>query len=318
MKTAKLYRGLAEKTFQSERELKANWSKPQSKETAASQYSYLVQLLFLARTATELQLRYSEFQSFLLASPNPKQQDMWRGLRQAVENDDRTFRARLTQQLAEAGISPPQFAEKTLQGLRQTKPAAASALIEGLTVISREGDIWNLSGIDGINPNFIAALECDRKAVKTFLTTGSNTALEEIRTCRKNSDGTLVLAFESKSASTTPANRSELAGKAQPDFRELASHPEIYRSPSGEVIHDPLKSDQGGATHDASNPPKDDQVSGFGATFTAVPQPKIPSWWIRCMCPSDHPDAGMVVNGVRWHAPVLQCPNPELKRWEVK
>jgi len=39
-----------------------------------------------------------------------------------------------------------------------------------------------------------------------------------------------------------------------------------------------------------------------------LPQPTIPSSWVPCTCPADHPNAGLLVNGVRWHTPLLNCP----------
>jgi hypothetical protein len=159
-------------------------------------------------------------------------------------------------------------------------------------------------------------LDCDKKAIKDFIASGSDTAFVQVRNCRKSAEGSSILAFNISSPDQEKS--AGVVGKTQPNFRELSQHPDIFHMPSGQLYGDPSNLNKGDSKVGAGAPPVEDKDATFGATFTAVPQPKIPSWWIRCMCPNDHPDAGMVVNGVRWHAPVLQCPNPELKRYEVK
>jgi hypothetical protein len=37
-------------------------------------------------------------------------------------------------------------------------------------------------------------------------------------------------------------------------------------------------------------------------------QPRIPPGWVPCTCPPDHPGAGIFVNGVQYHTPLLRCP----------
>ncbi len=44
---------------------------------------------------TELQLRCSELQSQLMKTPDAKEQGLWRGLREAIQNDDRSYLDRL-------------------------------------------------------------------------------------------------------------------------------------------------------------------------------------------------------------------------------
>lgn len=49
-------------------------------------------------------------------------------------------------------------------------------------------------------------------------------------------------------------------------------------------------------------------VSGNGAITSPSLQPQIPPGWVPCTCPSDHPNAGLFVNGVQYHTPLLHCP----------
>jgi hypothetical protein len=112
--------------------------------------------------------------------------------------------------------------------------------------------------------------------------------------------------------SPQPVEASSKAPPAGPN--EVPQSRDIFRLPTEKELQDlqnqPSKAD--------TFPTVPSQPPGFGVSNTPVKRPKIPSWWIRCACPSDHPDAGIVFEGVRWHAPVLQCPNPELRRLEVK
>jgi hypothetical protein len=265
---------------------------------------------------TELQLRCSELQSHLMKTPDVKQQGLWRGLREAIQNDDRSYLGQLNTLLTKSGVSPSQFSARIVLDVQKTNHTAAATVVEGMAIVSSGEDIWKLSEIPGINPDFIRSLDCDKKAMKDFSEAGSDATYLQARNCRKSAEGSSILAFDEKPSDQ--GNSANVVGKAQPNFRELSQHPDIFHTPNGQFIGDSPNSNKGDTTVGAEPPPADEKGSAFGATFTAVPQPKIPSWWIRCMCPSDHPDAGMVVNGVRWHAPVLQCPNPELKRWEVK
>src|SRR5262249_38153450 len=54
------------------------------------------------------------------------------------------------------------------------------------------------------------------------------------------------------------------------------------------------------------------QAEAPGRTTTLMPLPssrlQIPDGWIRCMCPADHPNAGLLFDGVRYHTPLLRCP----------
>ena len=316
VKTSKLYLSLLDKIFELLNSRKLRDTRIHTVLSVADEHPELVQLVFLARMMTELQLRCSELESHLMKPPDVKQQGLWQGLREAIQNDDRSNLTRLTELMTKSGVSMPQFAARVVLDLQKTNHTAATTVVEGMAIVNVGEDIWMLYEIPGINPEFIRSLECDKKAIKNFYATGSDDAYFQVRNCRKSAKGSSILAFDEKSSDL--GNSVNVVGKTQPNFRELSQHPDIFHTPTGPIIGDPPNSNKGDTKVGADAAPREGKGSDFGATFKAVPQPKIPSWWIRCMCPNDHPDAGMVVNGVRWHAPVLQCPNPELKRYEVK
>jgi hypothetical protein len=307
LKTCKLYRGLLEEIFEMNKGLMSGDEKSrqmlmpnESLETA--------QLAFLARVIMDLELRYAELQTQVKSGPDVKrQEELWRSLREALENDDRTYLWKLKGLLAKTGASPLQFATKVVSDAQKTGHTAG-AIVEGMRIVEAEGDVWKLAEIPGINPDFIHALECDRKAMKHFFATGSNAAFVQACSCRKYTDGSNILAFATpRSTAAKPGDSAE-----NNQFNDPTRNPYVFRLPKeGELLNPQIGN---------PNAEADRRREGtrFGVTNSPVPRQKIPSWWIRCACPDDHPDAGLVVDGVRWHAPVLQCPNPELKLRELK
>jgi hypothetical protein len=315
LKTAKLYRSLFEKIFELSQERMPGSEKNPSASSISDLSPEVVQLVFLARTMTELELRYSELQFQLMTNPGAKQPALWRKLREALQNDDRSYLEKWNALLAKAGVSPYQFAAKVISDTQKTSETAATAVVEGMGIVNPEGDIWRLAEIPGINPDFVRALECDRRAMKDFFATASNTALVQACSCRKYADGSSVLAFAAKRAGQ--AKSPDLVGKTQLTLGGLPLNSGALRLSKEDLSQQPLSPDQGDTKAGAEHRQGESENTTFGVTNLAVPRPKIPSWWIRCACPEDHPNAGMVVDGVRWHAPVLQCPNPELRLREL-
>jgi hypothetical protein len=118
-----------------------------------------------------------------------------------------------------------------------------------------------------------------------------------------------------------PAKPAHLTGQAPRTLSAPRQEPAMLRLPQGSVIWEqsPIEKINVPAGSSGPGPQEEkDKQAAHGVTLTSKPQQKIPAGWIRCECPDDHPKAGMVFDGVRWHAPVLHCPNPDLKRWEVK
>ncbi|PYV85938.1 MAG: hypothetical protein DMG05_21510 [Acidobacteria bacterium] len=315
LKTGKLYMGLLEKIFAMSKERRPGDEKTLTASSVADQSPEAVQLVFLARMMTELELRYAELQSQLMTNPDVKQQELWRKLRQALQNDDRTYLDKLNALLAEARVSPPQFAAKVISDAQKTSQTAATSVVEGMEIVNSEGDTWRLAEIPGINPDFIRALECDRRAMKDFVATASHASFVQAGSCRKYADGSDILAFAAKRAD--PTKSTNVVGKAQLTLGGLPLDSGALHLPKENSTREPLNPDKGDTESAAEHRQGESENTTFGATNSAVPRPKIPSWWIRCECPDDHPNAGMVVDGVRWHAPVLQCPNPELRLREL-
>jgi hypothetical protein len=315
LKTAKLYRSLFEKIFEISQERMPGSEKNPSASSISDESPEVVQLVFLARMMTELELRYSQLQFQLMISPGAKRPELWRQLREALQNDDRTYMEKWNALGAKTGVSPNQFAAKVISDAQKTSETAATAVVEGMGIVNPEGDVWRLADIPGINSDFVRALECDRRAMKDFLATASNAALVQVCSCRNYADGSSVLAFAAKPAGQVKS--PDLVGKTQLTLGGIPLDSGAVRLSREDLSHQTLSPDQGDTKAGAEHRQGESENTTFGVTNLAVPRPKIPSWWIRCACPEDHPNAGMVVDGVRWHAPVLQCPNPELRLREL-
>jgi hypothetical protein len=196
---------------------------------------------------------------------------------------------------------------------QKTSPSAAATIVESMAILSPAVDVWKLADVPGINPGFLSALECEKRVINSFPVAGSRAAFLQAFSCRRSADGSSVQAFPG--SRTHPAQSIETSSKAPQSGPNLVPHNrDIFRLPTGKELQDLQRQD---STPD-STPTAPSQPPTFGVSNTPVKRPKIPSWWIRCACPDDHPDAGIVFEGIRWHAPVLQCPNPELRRLEVK
>ena len=315
LKTSKLYTGLFERVFEMNEGRLPGEEKNRKVSSIADESPEAVQLVFLVRMMAELEFRYSELQSQLMTNPDVKQQELWHRLRQALQNDDRAHMEKLNSLLARVGVSPHNFAAKVISAAQKTSQTAATALVEGMGIVKPEEDVWKLAEIPGINPDFIQALECDKKAMKDFLATDSSTAIAQASSCRKYVDGSYIQAFAAKRVEQ--AQSTDVVGKT-PSTIGAPLDPDIFRLPKEDLTQELLKSKKGDPKAEGDQHQAESEGKTFGPTYKAVPKPKIPSWWIRCECPEDHPDAGMVVDGVRWHAPVLRCPDPEVKRWQVK
>jgi len=182
-----------------------------------------------------------------------------------------------------------------------------------MSLLSPGGDVWKLSEVPGINPAFLRALECERQSIKSVMTAGSKPSFFQALDCRRSPDGSPIQAFAGPEIRRIQPEETHLNSPvSRPN--EAPHGRNIFRLPTVKELQD-LQSQDSNVDTPTTTP---SQPPTFGVSNTPVKRPKIPSWWIRCACPSDHPDAGLVVDGVRWHAPVLQCPNPELRRLEVK
>jgi len=315
LKTGKLYTSLFDKIFEMNKSPVSGSDKIQGISSVTHGFPEAFQLVFLTRRLAELELRCAELQSRSMPNSDLKQLDLWHKLREALQNDDQTYLVKLKGLLIRTSVSPHQLAVEIITEIRKTTPTLATSLVEGLAIADSEGNTWNLAEVQGINPDFIGAIECDRRAMKNYLAAGSAAALGQVYACRKYVDGSEILAFAAKGSdvakSSGPVRNAPLTLDGRPLDAATLSLPkeDLTRQQPA-----PDKTDPKAAVEHGQD---DTENKTFGVTNVATPRQKIPSWWIRCACPDDHPNAGMVVDGVRWHAPVLQCPNPELRLREL-
>jgi hypothetical protein len=282
----------------------------------ADEYPEVLPLSFLARTMTELELRFSQL-SFQGKTPSDeKPQQRWGLLRSSLMKDDQNHLDQLKALLAATGTTPGQFAAKVIENARKIAPDAASAVMEGMNIIDPQGTMWNFAEIPGVNPDFLLGMRCDKAKMNEFISGGSVGPLIQACNCRYQQDGSSLQAFFTKSAKSAESN--ELVEAIPPGAAKPPVEPRTLRLPEAPSILDQLNPDKIYPQIGADPKPEEIKGGNFSTTYTPVPEQKIPPGWIRCECPDDHPDAGMVVRGVRWHAPVLHCPNPELKLRELQ
>ena len=307
-KSGKIYRNLAAEIFATRKTPTPEGGRATGQPTLGHEFAQMAQLFFLSRMIPELELQYGEFQS--RTNADAERAELWQRLREALRHDDQPLLAKVSAFLVSAGESPNQFAVRVLSQAQKTSPFAAATIVESMAILNAAGDMWKLTEIPGINPVFLSALECEKQAMNSAPVAGSQAALLHAFNCRGSADGSSVQAFTAH-----PPQPVETTLKSPPSGpNEIPLGRDIFRLPTEKELQDLQNQDSKGDTLPAAP----SQPTGFGVSNTPVKRPKIPSWWIRCACPSDHPDAGIVFEGVRWHAPVLQCPNPELRRLEVK
>ena len=311
LRSGRLYTNLAAEVFVSQKTRPPESGQQTGQLILGDEFDQTAQLVFLSRMIPELGILYGEVQS--QAIPNTEPAEPWHKLREALRHDDQLWLEKLIEALSSAGQSPHQFATRVLSEAQKTSPSAASTIAESMWLLDPGGDVWKLSEVREINPAFLRALECETQLMKSARTAGSQTGFLHAFDCRRSADGSSLQAFTGPDTHPVqPGEKRSNSAVSRPN--ESPQGRDIFRLPTAKELQD-LQSQDSNVDTPLTTP---SQPPTFGVSNTPVKRPKIPSWWIRCACPSDHPDAGMVVEGVRWHAPVLQCPNPELKRLEVK
>jgi hypothetical protein len=299
--SGKLYRSLAAEIVAGEG-VRSRSGSSSAPPPLGDEVLHAAQITLLSRMIPELELQYGEFHDDK-ASGKPDQAELWRRLWDALRRDDELWLVQLRNWLSGVGESPHQFALRVLSEMQATSPRAASTIVKSLAILSPSGDLWQLAELPGINPDFLSIVECEKRSWNRVSVAGFRPALAEAFNCKPAGEGQVVQAFE------RPVSRPQATSKTPPAVGD-----NIFRLPTGKELQDLQNEDVkvDNPTQTPSQPPT------FGVSNTPVKRPKIPSWWIRCACPADHPDAGLVFEGVRWHAPVLQCPNPELRLREMK
>jgi hypothetical protein len=313
LKSGRLYRNLAAEIFVTHKAPPPETGPVAGQAIPGDEFARAAQLFFLFRMIPELELQYGMLQSGTESVPTAEPAARWKELRQALRHDDQLLLEKLFTFLAAAGESPNQFAVRVLSQAQETSAPAAASIVESMATLSPVEDVWRLAQVPGINPDFLRALECQRRKMHDVSAGGSRAALLQAFSCRTSGDGSSVQAFTA--SSSHPAKSYEPGSKTPlSESKEVPPGGNIFRLPTDKELQE-LQNQDSPVDTTQTTP---GQPPSFGVSNTPVKRPKIPSWWIRCACPSDHPDAGIVFEGVRWHAPVLQCPNPELRRLEVK
>jgi hypothetical protein len=305
LKSGKLYRNLAAEILRT--------GTPESRpSTLGDEFAQTAQLFFLSRMIPELELQYAELQPQARTPPDAERAELWSRFRDALRQDDQLLLGKLLAHLSSTGDSPNQLAIRVLSQAQRTSPSLGSTIAASMAILDSVADVWKLADVPGMNPDFLNALECAKRAMKGIPAPGSRAALLQAIKCKTSADGSSVQAFTGSQAHPSQSTDTSKAPASLPN--EVPHRQDIFHVPTEKELQDLQRQD---SKSDAV-PAAPGQPPAFGVSNTPVKRPKIPSWWIRCACPSDHPDAGIVFEGIRWHAPVLQCPNPELRRLEIK
>ena len=312
LKSGRLYRNLAAAIFAKPTRRTPDGSRTEGQPIARNELDQLAQLFFLSRMIPELELQYAGLQTEPTTATDADQKS-WQSLWEALRQDDQAFLGEAKLLLSSTGELSNQFVVRILSDAEKTSPAAASTILRSMAILDPVGNVWKLATIPGIAPDFLAALECERSAMEGAVAADFRGAVIRAVNCRGSADGRTSQAFAAPPV--LPAQPTQNGSKTPtPASAEAPLGRDIFHLPTEKELQDL----QGQGSSGDTTPKAIGQPPTFGVSNTAVKRPKIPSWWIRCACPSDHPDAGIVFEGVRWHAPVLQCPNPELRRLEVK
>ena len=281
LKSGKLYRNLAAEIFATRKTPTPGSSQETGQPALADEFAQTAQLFFLSRMIPELEVQYGAIQTQANAAPDAERAELWQKLREALRHDDQLLLARLSAFLVSAGESPNHFAARVLSQSQKTSPSAAETIVESMAVLNAAGDMWRLNEMPGINPIFLSALECEKRAMNSVPVAGFQAALLQAFNCRASADGSSVQAFTPHSPQ--PVEASSKAPPAGPN--ENPQGRDIFRLPTEKELQDLQNQPSKGDTL----PTVPSQPPGFGVSNTPVKRPKIPSWWIRCACPSDHP-----------------------------
>jgi hypothetical protein len=245
----------------------------------------------------ELELQYRELQRPAKTTPDADQAELWPRFRHALRQDDQLLLGKLIALLSSTGDSPNQLAIRVLSQAQRTSPSLESTIVASMAILGSVADVWKLADVPGINPDFLNALECEKRALNGVPAAGARAALLQAFKCKTSADGSSVQAFTRSQAN--PARSIDTSSKAPASVPAKDPHrPEIFRLPTEKELQDLQRQDSKSDTVPAAP----GQPPAFGVSNTPVKRPKILSWWIRCACPSDHPDAGIVFEEIRWHA----------------
>jgi len=182
-------------------------------------------------------------------------------------------------------------------------------------ILDPSSGIDDLAKMPMINPDFIAALQCDAAGLRSIMQGGDGgsrvQACPRCRAgdpCNRYADGSYIPAFISP----------ELNGAGDPSTGDLASALDRARQNQNSLNREFQQTQsqannlqsQIGQTQDQLRSAQQAVLSAnqpIASGPAGIPRPRIPAGWIPCTCPDKHPHAGLLVSGARYHSAELRC-----------
>jgi hypothetical protein len=185
------------------------------------------QQLTLAQTALQLQL-------FRLQGKDPETLAQWQQMLNNLYGDPAVEHAAFLKFLAANGLSEKDVAAKALANAAAVSPGTASRVASGMSIVDPTQVPDNLAGMPGINPDFIAALKCDRDGIQSLLNGGNGMGGVACPRCRvgdpcdRYADGSYINAFGPPSYDPSRAGAS--SGQVSGVFRSRQAAPKLSGS----------------------------------------------------------------------------------------
>jgi hypothetical protein len=176
--------------------------------------------------------------------------------------------------------------------------------LNGATIVEPDAQPYDLQKIPGINPDFIEALQRCSQATNVATTAGYIAAM----TCNKYPDGSYIPAFLGPGdglGNPSPVDFNNSLSRAQQN-QDAAS--QQLQQTQAQVNDLQTQISQAQAQVTSTRQSIADARQPISApTRLGLPTPRIPAGWVPCTCPDQHPHAGLLVNGTRYHSAALNC-----------
>jgi hypothetical protein len=214
------------------------------------------------------------------------------------------------QHLAEQGVSTEDLKAEAMRKLEASAPGTSISIVD-------PDNIDDVRRMPRINPDAIRALECIQAQNANFA------AMSHIN-CVRYDDWSFIPFFLPDNAAS---DNARLKGDEAAAVRRQLDEQKKRRANDDEELRK-LRADaadferQLRATRDgiarefvrATEAARPIVIPETGSGPTV----RVPADWVPCQCPNQHPNAGLLVNGTRWHSPLLFCREPEpleVGRW---
>lgn len=183
-------------------------------------------------------------------------------------------------------------------------------------IVEPDMGISELKKMPMINPDFIAALQCDAAGLQSLLMGGNGVsnvpACPRCRAgdpCNRYADGSYIPAFispeladDSRDPSAESLRKATSRAQQQTDalnrdVTEVQSQADTLQRGVTQAQNE-VNSAQNtiAAARDQQSLPR-----------ASLPRPRIPAGWVPCTCPDKHPHAGLLVGATRYHSGELHC-----------